>query len=466
MPSVTAPLQAFSDLPLPPQQLSNLKDLGYVTPTEIQAQTLPLIFEKKDVIAQAKTGSGKTAAFALGLLQHLQAGERRPQALVICPTRELAEQVAGECRRLARCLENIKVLTLCGGQPFGYQRQSLEHGAHIIVGTPGRLLEHQRKGFLNLQALQTLVLDEADRMLDMGFIDAISTLAQAITQAHQTLLFSATYPSEIEALSQRFQEHPTMVKATSHHAASSLQQTFHEVPHAEKLDACLNLLRHHQPSSAILFCNTKKRCAEVAHELTLANVPTLALHGDLEQRQRDQVLTLFANHSYRFLTATDVAARGIDIAGLPLVLNVDLSRDTDVHVHRIGRTGRSGSSGLAISLFQPSEVYKLGALEKDHDMVVDVQPLPSLSARQDIPSAPMETLEIQGGKKIKIRPGDILGALIQGGGLSKEQIGKINIFDFVSYVALNRGLANKLVKSGTPFKIKGKSLKVRRLRSS
>ena len=454
----------FSDFPFPTALLDNLKRLGYKAPTPIQTQSLPDILDKKDIIAQAKTGSGKTAAFALGLLHHLKPSLWQTQALILCPTRELADQVSQECRRLARCFHNIKILTLCGGQPFHHQKNSLQHGAHIIVGTPGRLLEHQRKGNLKLDHIQTLVLDEADRMLDMGFLDSVTDIIKAIPTQPQTLLFSATFPEEIKKLSQDFQNNPQHVHVESLHDASSIQQHFFEVKPDSRIPALLPLLQHYQPKSAVLFCNTKQRTQDVAQFLSSKGFPTLALHGDMEQKLRDQVLVMFANHSCRYLVATDVAARGLDIKDLPMVINIDLSRSAEVHTHRIGRTGRSGASGIALSLYQESENYKLAALEQLQGAPLSFEPLPPEQPSIISPPPQLVTLEIQGGKKMKLRPGDILGALTQGAQLPGQEVGQIHIFDFVTYVAISQAYANQALKGLSQGKIKGKSLKVRKKR--
>ncbi len=333
---------AFSSLPLSADLLANLDSLGYREMTPIQAQSLPLILQGHDLIAQAKTGSGKTAAFGLALLSPLNPRYFGCQALVLCPTRELADQVAKEIRRLARAADNIKVLTLCGGVPYGPQVASLEHGAHVVVGTPGRIQEHLRKGTLVLDGLNTLVLDEADRMLDMGFYDSIAEIIGQLPERRQTLLFSATYPDGIEKLAKTFMRDPRQVRVESLHADSQIEQRFFEIDPKQRMDAVVRLLQHFRPQSCVAFCQTRQQCRELADALKAQRISALALHGDLEQRERDQVLTVFANRSCNVLVATDVAARGLDIAALETVINVELARDPEVHIHRIGRSGRAG----------------------------------------------------------------------------------------------------------------------------
>ncbi|MBT6752885.1 MAG: ATP-dependent RNA helicase DbpA, partial [Candidatus Thioglobus sp.] len=338
----------FSSLGLQAGLLKNLSTLGYEQMTPIQALSLPLILEGKDMIGQGKTGSGKTAAFGLGLLHKLNVKSYKIQSIVLCPTRELADQVASEIRKLARAIHNIKILTLCGGAPFGPQIGSLEHGAHIVVGTPGRIEEHLRKKTLKLDHVEMLVLDEADRMLDMGFQDAIDDIVEKIPSNRQTLLFSATYPQEIEDIAMRVMNNPAVVNAPSTHEASTIKQYFYQTnTDDERMNALRILLAKHKPDSALVFCNTKLDTQDVADELAHYGFYALAIHGDLDQRERDQALIRFSNKSVSVLVATDVAARGLDIEALDLVVNFNLAHDPEVHVHRIGRTGRAGRSGIA-----------------------------------------------------------------------------------------------------------------------
>ncbi len=455
----------FSSLPLKPAMLANLKTLGYREMTPIQAASLPVILKSQDLIAQAKTGSGKTAAFGIGLLSRLNVRHFQVQALVLCPTRELADQVGKEIRRLARFTHNVKVLTLCGGMPLGPQIGSLEHGAHIVVGTPGRIMEHLRKGSLSLSSLKTLVLDEADRMLDMGFLDSINTIIEQAPADRQTLLFSATYSEEIRRISSSVQSNPVEVTVESHHSHSDIEQRFYEVENAQRLPVLAKLLSHYQPASTVVFCNTKRLCQEVADDLQQRGFLAQALHGDLEQRARDQVLVRFANRSCSVLVATDVAARGLDIRELEAVINLELSRDPEVHVHRIGRTGRAGQTGLALSLFSGSETYKLQAIEANQPNPLIIDNTNTLKVEEPVVfKAPMVTLCIDGGRKNKVRPGDILGALTGKDGIAGSEVGKIDIFDFCAYVAVKRSVANRALKHLAAGKIKGRSFKVRKLR--
>ncbi|MCY4756154.1 ATP-dependent RNA helicase DbpA [Pelomonas aquatica] len=460
---------AFSRLPLSPAMQANLDQLGYAQMTPIQAASLPLALAGCDLIGEAQTGSGKTAAFAIALLHRLKADLAAVQSLVLCPTRELADQVTQEIRRLARAADNIKVLSLCGGSPMRPQVESLSHGAHVVVGTPGRLIDHLERGTLDLAALNTLVLDEADRMLDMGFLDDIKAVARRAPANRQTLLFSATFPDGVTDIAAKFMREPQTVKVAGAGgrpgaAASTIRQIAFEVTEAQRLDAVPRLLRAFRPESAIAFCNTRQQCRDLEAVLAAQGFVALALHGDLEQRDRDQVLIQFANRSASVLVATDVAARGLDIANLACVINVDISADVEQHVHRIGRTGRAGASGLALSLASLDEMGRIGRIEQLQGAEFKWQPLGDL---RDAPGGPllpaMDTLQILGGRKEKIRPGDILGALTGEAGFAAAQIGKINVTDFHSYVAVERAIAQEAVRRLSLGRLKGRKVKVRRL---
>ena len=452
----------FSALALSPATLANLQQLGYTTMTPIQAASLPPALLGKDLIAQASTGSGKTAAFALALLANLNPRRFAVQALVLCPTRELADQVTTEIRRLARAEENIKVVTLCGGVPLRAQTLSLEHGAHIVVGTPGRVMDHLERQHLSLEALNTLVLDEADRMLDMGFFDDIVVVAKQCPKERQTLLFSATYPEGIAKLSAQFMREPVTVKVEAQHAGAQIEQRWYEVSENERLDAVSKLLAHFRPASTLAFCNTKAQCRDLVAVLQAQGYSALALFGELEQRERDQVLVQFANKSCSVLVATDVAARGLDIANLAAVINVDVTPDPEVHIHRIGRTGRAGESGLALNLVSMDEMGSVGKIEQLQGRESKWHPLSELVPTGKGPLVPpMVTLHIQGGRKEKIRPGDVLGALTADLGYTREQVGKINVNDWSTYVAVDRAIAEQVASRLNDGRIKGKSVKVR-----
>ena len=456
--------QAFSALPLSPETLANLDQLGYTEMTPIQAASLPLALAGKDLIAQASTGSGKTAAFGLPVVEKLTATFHAVQALVMCPTRELADQVTTEIRRLARATANIKVVTLCGGVALRGQEQSLQHGAHVVVGTPGRILDHLTRGNLRLDSVKTLVLDEADRMLDMGFYDDMKQLIAQCPAQRQTLLFSATYPEGIAKLSAQFMRDPQTVKVQTVHAADKIRQVFYEVRENERLHAVSLLLNHFRPESTLAFCNTKQQCRELSAVLQAQGFDALALYGELEQRERDQVLVQFANRSCSVLVATDVAARGLDISQLNAVINVDVTPDAELHIHRIGRTGRADAQGLALTLASLDEMGAVGRIEVLQGQESQWAKLSGLSpAAGDKLQAPMRTLQIVGGRKEKIRAGDVLGAMTGEAGFTADQIGKINVNEFSTYVAVDRGIADLALQRLSLGRIKGKGVKVRAL---
>ncbi|MBU1395162.1 MAG: ATP-dependent RNA helicase DbpA [Gammaproteobacteria bacterium] len=452
----------FDQLPLAPAMLANLRQLGYLNMTPIQAASLPIALAGHDLIAQAKTGSGKTAAFGLALLTHLNVRYFAVQALVLCPTRELADQVAQELRRLARSEDNIKILSLVGGSTLRPQMASLEHGAHVVVGTPGRIMDHLQRGSLNLDALNTLVLDEADRMLDMGFYDDIGFIARECPGTRQTLLFSATYPEGIAELSRRLLRQPHEVKLLEQHEHDKIRQRFYEVSHDDRLQAVALLLKHYRPVSTLAFCNTRQQCRDLVQVLREQGFHALALHGELEQRERDQVLIQFANRSCSVLVATDVAARGLDIAQLEAVINVDVTPDPEVYIHRIGRTGRADQEGWALSLASPSQMRRVANIVKELGTEPEWHSLAELQATSDEPLLPpMATLQILGGRKEKIRPGDVLGALTGEAGFAGAQIGKITVTESTTYVAVERGIAHEAQRRLAAGKLKGKSVKVR-----
>jgi len=462
---MTLKTNAFATLDLAPATLANLEQLGYLEMTPIQAASLPVALAGTDLIAQAKTGSGKTAAFALALLAKLNPRWFSVQAMVMCPTRELADQVTVEIRRLARAQDNIKVVTLCGGIALRGQRASLENGAHIVVGTPGRIMDHLERGYLVLDGLNTLVLDEADRMLDMGFFDDIAKVVKQTPNERQTLLFSATYPEGIEKLARQFMRTPQQIKIEAPQAQSQIEQRFYEVTRANRLETVGKLLMHFRPVSTLAFCNTKQQCKDLVDLLQQQGFNALALYGELEQRERDQVLAQFSNRSCSVLVATDVASRGLDINQLEAVINVDITPDPEVHVHRVGRTGRAGASGLALSLASMNDMGAVGKIEQYQHFSSTWFGLETLIPINNEPLlAPMVSLQILGGRKEKIRPGDVLGALTNDDGgpaYTREQIGKIQVTEFCTFVAVERKIASAACAKLNAGRIKGKSVKVR-----
>ncbi len=467
MTSSPASSDGFGALRLSSASLTNLEQLGYTRMTSIQAASLPITLDGQDLIAQASTGSGKTAAFGLPLVERLMSAGvpgAPVQAVILCPTRELADQVTQEIRRLARARPNVKVVTLCGGVALRGQVQSLEHGADVVVGTPGRILDHLERGSLSLSAVNTLVLDEADRMLDMGFFDDIAQVVRQCAKNRQTLLFSATYPEGIDKLAAQFMRSPQTVQVEALHSAHKIRQIFVEVGESDRLHAVSMLLAHFRPERTLAFCNTKQQCRDLVEVLQAQGYVALALYGELEQRERDQVLVQFANRSCSVLVATDVAARGLDVEGLEAVINVDVTPDPEVHIHRIGRTGRGDAEGLALTLASMDEMGRVGRIEQVQGRESQWQALDSFK-----PAAggrllpPMRTLQIVGGRKEKIRPGDVMGALAGECGLTREQVGKINVNEFSTYVAVSAELAQNVAVALGKGKIKGRSVKVRLL---
>lgn len=455
---------SFSNLGLREPLVNNLASLGYEQMTPVQSLSLPVLLKGDDLIAQSQTGSGKTAAFALALLHHLKVEFYTVQALILCPTRELADQVAQDIRRLARLMHNVKVLNLSGGMPFSPQLDSLRHGAHIIVGTPGRVQKHLDKGSLSLNHVKTLVLDEADRMLDMGFFDDIERIIRTCPSSRQTMLFSATYPEGIKTIANNFMRNPQQITIEQEQDHLAIEQLFYEANDTKAKHSLLNaLLFHYRPSSTLIFCNTKEQTVQVAQQLNQKGLSALTLNGDMEQLERDLAMIRFVNKSCSILVATDVAARGLDIKELPAVINFDLAFDLDVHIHRIGRTGRAGHKGLAINITIPADAGRLRLIE-DHFGNDLVWATPDKLKTNSTPFSPeMVTLCLSGGRRDKIRPGDILGALIKDAGLSKEHIDKINITSLYSYVAIHKDSADKAFHYFKDGKLKGRKTLVRKL---
>lgn len=435
----------FDSLPLSPSLMENLSGLGYDEPTPIQAAALPLILEGRDVLGQAKTGSGKTAAFGLGLLQRLDPEVLETQALVICPVRELAEQVATEIRRLARNIPNVKLVTLCGGMPGRPQDISMKAGAHIVVGTPGRIAKHIRKEQLQVSAIRTLVLDEADRLLDMGFEEEVKEIVHQIPRTRQTLLFSATFPEEIRSLSRKFQKNPESVLVDTTLAPGIVEEREVYARVQEKTRTLSRILRQEMPESALVFCATRQGCRDVAKALNTEGFSVATLHGEMEQRDRSDALIRLGNRSVCILVATDVAARGLDIEDLPLVIHYDPANDPDIHVHRTGRTGRAGRTGKAYALV---ERRTPGALSSE-----------DLNPQHGSPPPPaMVSFLMNGGKKDKIRPGDIVGAMVNEAGLNVEDLGKIHVAESYTVIAFRNGVQRKVQKWAATGRIKGRRL--------
>jgi len=455
-------MPSFSSIPLPAALHAALETLGYAEMTPVQAASLPAIIAGRDLIAQAPTGSGKTVAFALGLLHRLDVSLLKPQALVLCPTRELADQVAKEVRRLAAKVPNLKVLTLTGGVALAPQLASLRKDSHVIVGTPGRVQELLKKQALSLAKAKTLVLDEADRMLDMGFEEAIRDVVRHLPPRRQGLLFSATFPEAIRAIARDLLREPLEVSIEGAHEQPAIDERFFETEAARKPAALVALLAQHRPASSVVFCNTRRDVDDVAGALARSGIDALALHGDMEQRDRDEVLVRFANRSCSVLVASDIAARGLDIKDLAAVVNFELPPDPDTYRHRIGRTARAGAAGLALNLVTAREMPRAHALEARTGAALRWDALRASGAPRDL-HAPMVTLRIDAGRTDKMRPGDILGALTGDAGLSADAVGKIDVFPTRSYVAIRRADAARALERLRERGIKGRRVRIARI---
>jgi ATP-independent RNA helicase DbpA len=444
-----------------------LQELGFEKLTPIQEKSIPLLLENRDLIGQSQTGSGKTLTFTLPILEKIHLNLRMPQALILCPTRELATQVVSEIRKIGRKHSGLQVLMLVGGQPIRDQIESLQNGAHIIVGTPGRILDLISRQELMPESLQTLVLDEADKMLEMGFAEEVGGILEALPTKRQTLFFSATFPEGVIALSRRFQKNPAEVRIeNTENDQPRIEQIVYEAEAGEKVDVLMRVLQQHEAKSTLIFCNQKSAVSELSERFQKEKVSAGALHGDLEQRDRNRVLMMFRNGSLRILVATDIAARGLDIDDLELVINYDLPHQAETYVHRIGRTGRAGRQGTAICLAAKWDHLKLLEIEKAtggkfQRLSLGFKNQHGLS-RGSIHCQPeMQTLSISGGRKDKLRPGDILGALTGAGGLKADQIGKIDIQDLFAYVAVSAGLEKSVLNNLRDVKIKGRKFQIK-----
>lgn len=455
---------SFSSLPLRPELLEAVEHLGYRELTPIQAAALPPMLAGQDVTGRASTGSGKTAAFGLALLQAIGPLQATPHALVLCPTRELADQVAAELRGLAQRVPNTRILALCGGHPLHPQRRELARGAHIVVGTPGRLGKHIDTGHLDLSTLRILVLDEADRLLDMGFIEQVEAIVGHCPAERQTLLFSATIPGAIEALSARVQQRPHRVEVEAQVAPELLQQLVYSCEPGERNQLIVDLLVHHRPSQALVFCETRSHCDRLAAFLSSRGAVALALHGLLEQRDRDELLLQFTNGSASLLVATNVAARGLDIPSLPAVIITELSPEPESHLHRIGRTGRAGEAGLAMSIVStPNEHTRLECIEDYLGRRIPRGEPPPRGGGLRFLTPPNRTLLILAGRKDKLRRGDVLGALVKDAGLPPEAVGRIDLDAQVCAVAVAREFAQRALDHVLQGRIKKRRVRARLL---
>jgi len=436
---------------IPDALLETIESLGFTSMSEIQEKAINPILEGRDILAQSKTGSGKTIAFGLPCVMRTNTNDFKPQTIIITPTRELADQIAVELRRVAAYKANLKILTLYGGVPLRAQADSLAKGAHILIGTPGRIQDHLAKETLVLDSIKTLVLDEADRMLDMGFYDEIVKIGSNMPRSKQTLLFSATFPENIEKLAKALLNQPLTIKVDTLIESAKINELVYET--SDKFKTLTVLIQSYKPESLLIFCNTKAEVISLTDTLAGRGHAVIDIHGDLEQRDRNESVIVFSNGSKRILVATDVASRGLDIKDIALVINYDLPFDAEVYTHRIGRTGRADATGTAISLFTPKDrekcAYVLTKAKKKELKDLRVDAKFKMTSNYD-------TLCLHGGKKTKLRAGDILGTLCKEIGIDAKQIGKINITETKSYVALDHTIIEKVVKALKNVKIKKK----------
>ena len=371
----------FSELPITENVLRVIKELGYESPTPIQAQAMPRIYQGEDVIGQAQTGTGKTAAFSIPLTERVERNENSVQILVLTPTRELAVQVADEIRKFCKYMPGTKSLAIYGGQPIDRQIKALKQGVKIVVGTPGRIIDHVRRRTLKLGAVKSLVLDEADQMLDMGFLEDIETILNETPNTRQTLMFSATIPREIEIIAKKYMKQPKKIKVVHRElTVPQIEQYFFEVKPHRKIESLCRILDMEKTELGMIFSNTKRNVDELVEKLQSRGYSAEGIHGDMKQSQRDRVMKKFRDRTIDLLIATDVAARGIDVENVSLVVNYDVPENFEYYVHRIGRTGRAGNVGLAYTLVASRQIRTLKALEKYIKVKITRKEIPSINA--------------------------------------------------------------------------------------
>jgi len=442
----------FKDTTLPIDMINSLSSLGYTNMTPIQQNSIKALLENKDMIAQAKTGSGKTVAFLTSSLLKIDASSKNPQLIIILPTRELASQVANEARNLGKYIKDLKVLTLCGGVPLTPQVKSLEKGSNVIVGTPGRLNDHISRETIDFSDIKVMVLDEADRLLDMGFHDEVVRISNIMPNDKQTILFSATFPPKIESLVKEVCKKPVRVSGDIL-TDDSIEEFAYVSGDKDKM--LIDILSHYKPESTIIFCNTKVEVDRVDEMLYKLGFDSLAFHGDFSQYERDEIFIRFSNRSIPILVATDIASRGLDIDDVNLVVNFDLPDKPENYTHRIGRTGRLDAKGIAISIYQIEQKDKLNfiapkVIKKSFENRIKKLPI----------QTSLVTLVIAGGKQQKVRKGDILGTLCKDLDIKSSHIGNINITPKVSFVAIDKDTFIKVLKNVERIKIKGKRFKI------
>lgn len=517
----------FEELGIIDPILRAVEEMGFEEASAIQAKAIPAMLSERDIIGQAQTGTGKTAAFAIPILQMIDPDSKKLQGVVLCPTRELAIQVADETRKLARFMHGIKVLPIYGGQEISKQIRSLKGGVQIIIGTPGRVMDHMRRRTIKFDNLKVMVLDEADEMLNMGFREDIETILKETPKERQTALFSATMPRAIREIARTYQDKAETIKVVKRElTVPKIEQYYYEVSRKNKIEVLCRLLDMYNPNLSLVFCNTKRQVDDLTTQLQGRGYFAEGLHGDLKQVQRDRVMNGFRNGNTEILIATDVAARGIDVDDVEAVFNFDVPQDDEYYVHRIGRTGRAGKTGRAFTLVVGKEVYKLKGIEKYTKAKIMLQPIPSIDdvtavkaekildnvkeaiasddiskyvdiveghinnedyTALDIAAAllkinmgagnvdieenfydyentgaekGMARLFINIGKKQKVRPGDILGAIAGETGMPGKLVGTIDMYDKYTFVEVPREHAKQVINVMRKSKIKGKSISI------
>ena len=378
----------FQELNVSSEVLKAVADMGFEETTPIQSEAIPLILEGRDVIGQASTGTGKTAAFGIPAIEKIDPLLKKPQVLILCPTRELAIQVSVELNKLLKYKKNITELPIYGGQPIERQFLALRKGPQIIVGTPGRVMDHMRRGTLTLEAIKMIILDEADEMLTMGFRDDIETILEQTSSDRQTVMFSATMSADILRLTKKFQKNPQIIKIQHEKLETpAVEQIYFEIEGHMKLELLTRLVDIHNPKLSIVFANTKRKVDEIVSDLQARGYSAEGIHGDITQARRTNVMDRFRNSEFEILVATDVAARGIDVSNVEAVFNFEIPQDEESYVHRIGRTGRAGRTGKAFSFASRREIYSLRSIKRYTNSTMTQQELPSLQQIEEIKSA-------------------------------------------------------------------------------
>ncbi|TGK05932.1 DEAD/DEAH box helicase [Leptospira selangorensis] len=374
------PKKTFHELGLSEDVLNAVSDLGFTEPSSIQSEAIPLILSGRDVIGHSRTGTGKTAAFAIPSLEILEEGEQSPQVLVLCPTRELVVQVAEEYRKLGKYKEDFQVAAIYGGDDITKQFKALKRKPQVVVGTPGRTMDHMDRKTLILNEIKMVILDEADEMLDMGFLEDMEIILAKVPEERQTILFSATLSAKVMGITKKFQDSPKIVDVTGGKAdRPKIQQIYFEMREGLKPEALIRLLEFHTPKASLVFCNTKVRVDETVEFLKSKGVFSEGLHGDLSQNQRNKVMSGFRAGLVTVLVATDVAGRGIDVSDVEAVVNYDIPRDSEDYVHRIGRTGRAGRKGLALSFVSNKDFRTLRKIREDHEFEMELGKIPDIA---------------------------------------------------------------------------------------